>query len=333
MPVSPLRLTLACALLGLSVGVHAAPAAPAAVVTFDTTPRAGQHQRQLLDIQAVMKMRVEPGADASEEQRAKIAQGNESMARMGPVKMTMRMQQTLQVGQPDADGWLPVTVGNTSQGGQIEAGGKTMPLPAPRQGNLTFTARFNPKDFAFELQGSDGSPEAAELMRKQGTALMTEALQLYKALSQHPMKVGDSVELPLNMAMPMALPGGNSQLQSKVRYTLARVVRGVAHFDLNMAMDIAMDAPLPAKPASAAPDEAASAPAAAPLVMRMKMQGRATGSSALRLADRLPLASSLAMDMQMTADMPDNGQTLMDMSLAMKSRGESLAKPAAKARP
>ncbi|PTT87703.1 hypothetical protein DBR42_11160 [Pelomonas sp. HMWF004] len=329
-------MTLACALLGLNVGVHAAPVAPAAVVTFDTTPRAGQHQRQLLDIQAVMKMRAEPGADASEAQRAKIAQGNDTMVRMGPMKMTMRMQQTLQVGQPDADGWLPLTIGNTSQGGQMEVGGKTTPLPTPKQGNLAFTARFNPKDFAFELKGTEGSPEATELMRKQGSALMTEALQLYKALSQRPMKVGDSVELPLNMAMPMALPGGNSQLQSKVRYTLARVERGVAHFDLNMDMDITTEAPMPARPASAAsaaPEEAASAPAAAPLVMRMKMQGRATGNSSMRLADRLPLANTLTMDMQMTADMPDNGRMLMDMTLVMKAKGESLAKPAAKAKP
>lgn len=332
---SPLRLALAGALLGLQLVAHAAPTAP--VVTFDTTPRAGQHQRQRIDVQAVMKMRLEAGPEASDEQRAKIGQAAERMAQMGPLKMSMQMQQTLKVGQPDADGWLPLSVAASHLSGQIEAGGKVTPMPA-RNGDLGITARFNPRDFAFEVQDAQGAPEMAEMMRTRGGAMVSEALQLFKALSQRPMKVGDSVEVPFNMALPVPLPGGAGNMQSKVRYTLVRVERGVAHFDLglDMTMDVNTPAPPPASAASAAsaPEgDAASAPAAAPRMMNMQLSGKGKGSSSLRLADRLPLASKLGMDMQMTLQMPDNGRMAMDMTMVTTSKGESLAKPAAKKKP
>lgn len=334
---SPFRLTLAGALLGLHLGASAAPAAPAAV-SFDTTPRAGQHQRQLIDIQAVIKMRIEAGAEATDEQRAKIAQATEHFARMGPMKMKLQMEQAMKVGQPDADGWLPLTVTTANKGGQIDVGGKASPMPS-KMPEMAFAARFNPKDFAFEIQDVQGAPELNDLIRGQGNAMIGEALQLYKVLAQQPMKVGESVEVPMTMALPIPLPGGAGQMQNKLRYTLARVERGVAHFDLGMDMKMDMTAPLPAKPASAPAGEAASAPAAeaasapapnaAPQVMSVTMQGGGKGTSSLRLADRLPLANQLKMTMTMTMKMPDNGLMLMDMDMDMRAKGESLAKPAA----
>ena len=68
-----LRPTLLGALLGLQIAAQAAPAAPAEV-RFDTTPRAGMYQRQTMDMKSTMSMRVEAGPDATEEQRAKIAE-------------------------------------------------------------------------------------------------------------------------------------------------------------------------------------------------------------------------------------------------------------------
>ena len=328
MTVIPLRLIAAAALLGANLGADAA-----ATVTFDTTLRAGQHQRQLIDMQAVMKMRVAAGPDATDEQRAKIAQAAERMAQMGAMKMNMQMQQTMKVGQADANGWLPLTVTTAGKGAQIEVGGKAMPMPN-KQPDLTFAARFNPRDFAFELDNVSGSPEFNELMRAQGQTVMEQTLQLLKALSQRPLKVGDSLELPLNIALPVPLPGGAGAMKGQVRYTLARVDRGVAHFDMGLDMNADVDAPAPAVTtspvASASQAEGASAPAsAAPRqTMKITLKGSGKGTSSLRLADRLPLASQLAMDMKMTMNVPDNGLMLMDMDMVMKSKGESLAKPA-----
>ena len=61
----------------------------------------------------------------------------------------------------------------------------------------------------------------------------------------------------------------------------------------------------------------------------MQIGGSGKGTASLRLADRLPLANQLAMDMKMTMNGPDNGRMLMDMDMVVVSKGESLAKPAA----
>ncbi|CAM4188569.1 hypothetical protein [Roseateles saccharophilus] len=341
MTVSPLRLSLTSALLGLALGAQAAPAAPAAV-TFDTTPRAGQHQRQHIDMQATIKMRAEAGPDATDEQRAKIAQGAERLAQMGPMQMSMQMQQTLQVGQPDADGWLPLTVGVGMRTGQMKVGGKLVPLPQQQNRELGFVARFNPRDFNFEMQKVEGAPELTELLRAQGNTMVNEALQLSKALSQRPLKVGDSVDVPLTLTLPVPLPGGAGSMGGQVHYTLTRLERGVAYFDLAMDLkaDISAPVPTPVAPAAAAsaasgPEAASSAPATAdaPKTMHVVVSGSGKGHSSLRLADRLPLSNQLAMDMQMTMNIPDNGLMHMDMAMVMSAKGESLARPAAAAKP
>ncbi|WP_457445499.1 hypothetical protein [Roseateles sp. P5_E4] len=325
---SPLRLPLLGALLGLNLAAQAAPSAPAAV-SFDTTPRAGQHQRQRIDLQAVMKMRVEAGPDATDEQRAKAAQAAEGMALMGPMKMSMHMEQTMQVGAADTAGWLPLSLAVGAKGGSVEIGGKPTPLPNLGKTDMRIAARFNPKDFGFEVQKVEGgSPELSEAMSNQGKAAISESLQLLKALSQRPLKVGDSVEVPLNMALPMPLPGGAGGMQGLVRYTLARVDKGVAHFDLSMDLNMNIDTPLP-RPAAAASAASGAAADAAPPMLHMQITGGGKGTSSLRLADRLPLASQLAMDMKMTMNGPDNGRMFMDMDMVVQSKGESLAKPAA----
>ncbi|MGM9484200.1 hypothetical protein ACS5PN_23605 [Roseateles sp. NT4] len=322
----PLRPLFAGALLALNLGAIAAPTS----IVFDTTPRAGQHQRQLMDMQAVMKMRVEPGEAATEEERAKIAQAAERMSQMGPMKMSMQMQQTLKVGQADADGWLPMTVATVGQGVKLEVGGKAVPVPAPKT-DVGFVARFNPRDFAFEIREVQGSPELSEMMRQQGNTTVAQALQLFKTLKERPLKVGDSVDVPLKMNLPVPMPGAAGGMDGVVHYTLARLERGVAYFDLAMDLKLDINTPIPTPPgaASAPQGEAASATATPPKMLHMVINGGGKGHSALRLADRLALNSKLDMDMQMTVDMPDNGRMLMDMSMVMQSKGESLAKPVA----
>jgi hypothetical protein len=331
MPAFPYRAFLAAALLTLSLGSPAAPATPAAVA-FDTTPRAGQHQRQSMDIQATIRMRIEPTPEATGEQRAKINQAAENFTRMGPMKVAVKMAQAMKVGQPDAGGWLPLTVTTSSKGGEVEVGGKVQPLPQKAQ-DLAFTARFNPKDFAFEIQGVSGAPALDELLRKQGNAMVGEALQLYKVLAQKPLQVGESVEVPMTMALPIPLPGGAGTLQNKLRYTLVRVDRGVASFDMAMDMTMDINAPLPgadSADSAASAASAASSPAAdgAAKVMAITMAGTGKGSSTLRMADGLPLTSQLKMVLTITMKMPDNGLMLMDMDMDMRAKGESLAKPA-----
>lgn len=345
MPIAAsLRQTLLAALLGFTFAAQAAPKAPAAI-SFDTTPRAGQHQRLQIDMQAAMKMQVEAGPDATDAQRAKIAQAAQQMSQNGLVNMSMQMQQTTKVDAADANGWLPLTVTVASKGGRVEVGGNTVPLPTDKAADMKFSARFNPKNFAFELNKVDtGQPQLTEMMNKQGQTLISETLQLYKALSQRPLKIGESVNLPLTMALPMPMPGGAGAMQGTVEYKLVRVDKGVAHFDLRMDLKMNIDTPLPKPAAAASAVAAASAPSAAsntasagavsaeapPQMLHMAVTGSGKGTSALRLADRLPLSSQLAMDMKMVMDGPDNGRMTIDMDMVMRSTGENLAQAPAK---
>lgn len=324
------RLPVLGALLGLHLVTHAAPAAPDAI-RFDTTPRAGQHQRQLIDMQATMTMRVEPAPEATEEQRAKIAQMAERMAAQGgPIKMSMAMTQTTRVGQPDADGWLPLVFTGSDRKTTIEVGGKVVPTPRESTGDMTLNARFNPRDFAFELQKVEGAPGMQALMTAQGQAMLADAFKLHKALAQRSLKIGESVDVPMSVALPVPMPGGAGGMQGQVRYTLARVERGVAYFDLSMTLNANVDTPLPPPPAASG----ASAPdtATAPRTLHVVMNGQASGTSSLRLTDRLPVASQMVMTMKATFDGPDNTRMLMDMDMTMQSKGEALGLRTAPAR-
>ncbi len=317
-------------LLGTLFGLHllSQAASPAPVeVRFDTTPRAGQQQRQLIDMRSTMTMRVEPGPDATEEQRAKVAQVAERIAAQGgPVKMAMQMSHTTRVDQPDADGWLPMTYVSADRKTTVEVGGKPVPMPQDANGDLTINARFNPRDFAFEVKNvAGGAPGMQALMTTQGQAMLADAFKLHKALAQRSLKVGESVDVPMSLSLPVPLPGGAGAMQGQVRYTLARVERGVAYFDLSMTLNANIETPMPAAPAASAAS-GASAPeaSAAPRTLRVVMNGQATGTSSLRLTDRLPLASQMVMTMKATFDGPDNARMLMDMDMTMQSKGEAL---------
>ncbi|RTL34591.1 MAG: hypothetical protein EKK53_25820 [Burkholderiales bacterium] len=320
---SLIRPTVIGACLGLHLAAHAAPAAPAEV-RFDTTPRAGQQQRQFVDMQATMTMRVEAGPEATDEQRAKVAQMAERMAAQGgPIKMSMGMSQTTRVGQPDADGWLPLSLTSSDRKTTVEVGSKAVPMPKEAQGDMIINARFNPRDFAFEVKDVAGSAPGMEaLMTTQGQAMLADAFKLHKALAQRSLKVGESVDVPMSLSLPVPLPGGAGAMQGQIHYTLVRVERGVAYFDLSMTLNANLETPLP--PAPAASGASAPESATAPRTLRVVMNGQATGTSALRLTDRLPLTSRMAMTMKASFDGPDNTRMLMDMDMTMQSKGESL---------
>lgn len=320
---SLLRTPLLGALLGLQLLAQAAPATPSEI-RFDTTPRAGQHQRQTMDLASTMVMRVEPGPDATDEQRAKVAQAAERMGQNGPIKMTLQMKHDTRVGQADSQGWLPMTYVTTDRQTRVEVGGRVMPMPNDTGGDLSISARFNPRDFAFEIQKVEGGPPALQaMMTTQGQTMLTDAFKLQKALSERTLKIGESVDVPMNLALPMPLPGGAGAMQGQVRYTLTKVERGVAHFDLSMTLNANVDTPLPPPPAASGASAAEAAPAT-PRVLKVAMTGQASGTSALRLTDRLPVASHMVMTMKATIDGPDNARMLMDMDMTMQSKGEAL---------
>ncbi len=126
--------------------------------------------------------------------------------------------------------------------------------------------------------------------------------------------------MPLVAALPMPGPGPNGgQLKGQLRYTLTRLDKGIAYFDVGMTLDMN---------AAVTPPAGASAPAAGPV--NMTAQGGGQGKFSMRLADRLALTSDMSMQTKMTINVPNGDVVRMDMDMTMKGRGESLKPVAAK---
>jgi len=313
--VSLFRPRLAGAMFSLLAGAALAAKPAADLPSLDVTPRPNQHQRQTIDMQATMNMQILPRAEASDEDKAKAQQAQAAM----PMTMKMRMQQTLHTGSLRTDGWIPLSLDHrTQEMSMTTATGVAIPVPASQAGNLKIAARFNPKDFAFEFENVQGQEPLDERLKPMMNNLMNQVLGMAKAMRDQKLKVGDSFEMPMNVAMPMpgqGLDGG--QLKGQMRYTLTRIDKGVAYFDLGVKLDIN---------AAITPPAGASAPAAGPV--NMTAEGSGQGQFALRLSDRLALTNDMTMQTLMTISAPNGDVVKMTMDMTMKGRGESL-KPAA----
>jgi len=308
--VHSLRPRLAGALFGLLAGAAFAVPPVTEVALLDMTPRPNQQQRQTVDMQAVMNVRIEPRADASDAERARAEQARSMM----PMTMKSRMEQTLQTGAQRKDGWIPLSLNQRMLDFTLTAGnGATLPVPPANMANLKFSARFNPKDFAFDIEEVQG--DAEEQFRTLSATTLTKFLAIAKALHEHKIKVGESFELPMDMPLQMPVPSASGgQMKGMLRYTLNRVDKGIAYFDVATDLDINASMVPPAGAASSVP----TGP------MDMQAKGGGKGQFTLRLADRLALSSDMGMQMHMTVNSPNGDVMFMDMDMQMKGRGESL---------
>jgi hypothetical protein len=319
-------------LLSLLAGIaNAAPpsAKPPAteVRLLDLAPGANSHQRQTTRLTATMDMEAMPRPEASDEERA------QAKARLAAAKFPMSMRHTsvstLKTGQADEAGWLPLQL--TVQALEMSAtnaAGENTPMPAPRAANLSLEARFNPRDFGFEVvsvAGLGGSAAGTEL----ASVTLKNLFSAVKGLSGQTARLGQTLTMPMDipMQMPVATPG-SGQMQGTARYTLTRLQAGVAHFDVGV--DMKLDASF------AAPPSAASAAASAPAGnASMRVSGAGEGQMVVRLADQLVLRQTLRMKQQMQVTLPTGDGFLMRMDMDMDATGENLAaaKPKARAKP
>ena len=216
------------ALLGLWAASVFAAQPGAGIAVLDMTPLPNQRQQQTLDMRLTMDIRVEPHPGATEEEKAKVAQTQALM----PMTMTLRSLTTLRTGPLGAGGWMPLSLERrTLEGSMTTRTGAAIPFPVPPASK--FSARFNPTDFTFELDDPPGGPTATPpALKPFMTQTLNEVLAMAKAMRGKPLKVGESVDLPLNMAIPVAstLPGA-AQMNGGLRLTLTRVDHGVAYFE------------------------------------------------------------------------------------------------------
>lgn len=323
---NPLRrlVPAACLSLALAPALVFADDAP---ITMNLMPLPGTQQQHEFRIKAITDLKVKAREGASDEEMQQIN------AKMGAIKMpmtmTMQMSQHLQAGKQDAQGRIPVTARIEYGTMEMRTGnGDLMPgMPAKRMPSMQFSADIVDGHYENIRLSGEG---AAQLPPQMMEGVFRKTFDALAKMNGTPLRVGETVEMPLEMNVPLpSLPGGSNAGKMSARYTLTKVEAGVAFFDIGATMDFKLDMPMPAAAASAASSAGDAAPA--PASLQLVMTGSGTGHLQLRLADRLQQRTDLDLRMDMRMPMPDGHS--MQMSLQMEMAGEGKAVPAGKAKP
>lgn len=316
--------------LATALALHAAIATPAALaqtsVKLNLVPLPSTRQQVDLTMDTRMNMSMRLPADAPEQARAEAEQLKAAM----PLTMTMAMRQTLSTSAKAADGGYTLDAEMATLKTEMRnASGQLQPLPPP----MTFRFNARLKDDQFEqidmqLPATAASQALSKELQEQ---LFNQSFDWMRKFNGVTLKVGESIEVPVEMNLPM---GPSKQLGKVVgRYTLTGVRQGVASFDVavTMAMDVALPVSAPASAAatsaaaSSATEAAAPAPAAsAPAEVKGSMTATGSGKMDVRLADRLMLRSTMSMTMGMDMAGPQGKLLRMDTQMNMASTGKAL---------
>jgi hypothetical protein len=175
--------------------------------------------------------------------------------------------------------------------------------------DIKIDARLNQKTGSYQAMKLAGLDAAASGMSE---GLLNQLLNGMRALEGRRLKVGESAEMPLDMALPIPkTPGMNMTMLG--RYTLLKVQDGVADFDVGVTISMNMS---PDAATAAVETSNESAPSSEPTAS-MNAAGKGQGRMSLRLADRLVLNQQmeLSMKMQMSAAGKPPVQMVLDMNL------------------
>lgn len=321
---SPLRrlVPAACLALALAPALVFADDAP---ITMNLVPLANSQHQHDYRMKFVTDMKIKPREGASDEEAQALS------SKMGAVKMpltmTMQMRQRLQTGKADAQGRIPLTA-------RIEQG--TMDMRTGDGDLLPGVPNRGMPDMQFSADIVDGRYENIRLSGD-GAAQLPPALlegvfrKTFDALGKMngaQLRVGDSVDLPLEMNLPLpGVPGGSNAGKVTARYTLAKVEAGTAFFDVAATLDFKLDMPMPAAQAASAASAARApdaAPGAAPTSLQMVMAGSGTGHMQVRLADRLQLHNDMVMHMTLQMPLPEGHTMQMNLQMEMDANGKAL---------
>lgn len=310
---------LACVGLALLPSLVRADDTP---VTLNLIPLPNTRQQQDFRIKAItdMKFKARDGASEEEVQQLSAKLGAMKM----PLTMSMQMRQIVQTDKADAKGRVPLTA-RIERGtmemrtgdGDLVPGVPQRGMPAMQFSALIVDGRYE----NIRLSGEGTAQLPPDLLE----GVFRKSFDALAKMNGATLRVGESVDMPLEMNLPIPnLPAGSNVGKVKASYTLAKVVAGVAFFDVKATMDLKLDLPTPASPASA-PEGAAPA---APASLQMVIGGGGTGHMQLRLADRLQLHNDLDMTMALQMPLPQGHTLQMNLQMQMDSDGKSL--PAAK---
>ncbi|WP_377157339.1 hypothetical protein ACFJIX_01915 [Roseateles sp. UC29_93] len=306
-----------------ALAVQAAVAVPAAMaqdsVKLNMVPLPSTRQQVDIAMDMKMNMSMQLPPNATEQQRAQMAQMKASM----PITMKMGMRQDLSTTAKGADGAYTLNAEVTTLQSEMRDGtGQARPMPP--QGPMRFSAQLKDDQFEkIDLQLSNAG-QAQALSKEMQEKIFNQSFDWMRKFNGKSLKVGETLEMPIDMNLPMASSKAGKLLG---RYTLTSVNKGIASFDVDVRMDMSFAAPAPAASGASAP--------AGPVEGAMTGSGR--GKMDLRLADRLMVRSTMAMTMGVDMAGPQGNKMRMDMEMSMTGTGKALPpgakKPAAPAKP
>ena len=314
-----------------ALAVQAAVAVPAAMaqdsVKLNMVPLPSSRQQIDIGMDMKMNMSMDLPPNATEQQRAQMAQMKASM----PIVMKMAMRQELATTAKAADGAYTLSAEVTTLKSEMRDGtGQSRPLP--QQGPMRFSAQLKDDQFGkIDLQLAN-TAQAQALSKEMQEQIFNQSFDWMRKFNGKTLKVGETLEMPIEMNLPMAGAKAGKLLG---KYTLTSVNKGVASFDVDVRMDMSFAVPTPAKAASGASAPEAAASAAGPVEGAMTGSGR--GKMDLRLADRLMVRSTMAMTMGVDMAGPQGNKLRMDMEMSRTGAGKALPpaakKPATPAKP
>lgn len=283
-------------------------------------------QRQQIHSLMRMKvdMRMEPVEGMSEEERAKMEQA------MQAAKMPMSMRS-------EFDQQVTTTAADKQGNFLLQLRGKSLPLemsnaagervgPPKASVDIKIDAKLNQKTGSFESMKMAGLDAASSGMSE---GLLKQLLSSMSALEGRRLKVGESAEMPLDMALPIP-KGPGMDLKMLGRYTLVKLENGVADFDVGVNITMAINdnkaeaAEASATVASSAASAADAAATPAPTSPLMTASGQGQGRMSLRVADRLILNQAMNLAMSMRIQAPGKPVMNMKADMEMEATGKSL---------
>ena len=197
--------------------------------------------------------------------------------------------------------------------------------PMPSMGKVVFKAGLKDDQIqSINVEMDPNSPMAQAWTQEMSQQIFDKSFDWMRKFNGTTLKVGESIELPMDVALPAQVAAGMGKVVG--RYTLTDLTKGVASFDVGVKMDMSMTLPTPgASAASGAVPAPAESASAADGVGQAKMTGAGGGKMVIRMADRLMLRNDMALTLDMDIGVQPGVRMNMKMEMDMQGVGKALA--------
>jgi len=273
-------------------------------------PQPGDKLRQTIGVNMQMATNMLLGPDMTDEQRAKLLDKARKMSK----GMHMSMQMTMRTEASEVDAKGDYLLHLRGEGGEFKSQvgdqpAKDMPNP---MGSLELDALTNTSRQDFDILRVSGAPSALsnpKLLDGLAQGVLKQAFGAMSSLEGRRMKIGESVEVPFDLQMPMTQLPAQARVNATAVYTLKAIHHGIATFDTTIKMAMGLGA-------SVNPNEGQ------PQKINVTMNGSGTGHLEYRIADRLPLRHDMNATMHMTVQLPGGASTQVEVEMKMLSHAE-----------